>query len=415
MQHTISYYETLYAQLVLRKGVPLYPGQKLFIRTSPKTYHFAQVLAHQAYKSGCGYVFIDMMDYELQRTRLDNQNLEQLSYVPHFLTSMQHQQLAEDWAYIRIDNTEDRLELEGVDTEKLAHMQRNLRTASKTFTTSMMRHEHPWCVICAPGPVWAKQILGPKATTENLFDLLIPILRLDEPDPQKAWDDHAKFLLGLSTTLTEKRLRSLHITDSTTDTDLTLELSRDTVWIGGPKQLPSGTYYFPNIPTEEVFTVPQRLSVTGTIATTKPVTIFGSQVDGCRFTFSDGKVTSWSAQEGQVILEKFFETDEGASYMGEIALVDKHSPIAQSNQIFNSILYDENAACHFALGAGYPACFTTGKESTTDEQLHTIGCNTSALHTDFMFGSPTTRIEGITQNNERILIMENGSVHHDLL
>jgi aminopeptidase len=410
MKHSISYYEDVYARLVLEQGVSLRKGQRLLIMTSPKNYDFAQRIAKNAYQMGSDYVLTRLSDYELDATRIEYQSDAQLEYVPSFITALQHQHLAEDWAYIRIDNTEDRLALEGVDSQKLALMQRGIRKSSATLRGSLMRHEHPWCVICAPGPVWAKQILGPGACLEDLYEILIPILRLDAEDPVQAWSDHAKRLLGLSGKLTDLSIRELQITDKKTGTDVSMNLSDETIWIGGPKKLPDGTYYFPNIPTEEVFTVPQRLSVNGKIVTTKPVTIFGSQVNGCSFTFKDGQVVEFKANTGQQMLEKFFETDEGASFVGELALVDKNSPIAQSSQVFQSILYDENAACHFALGAGYPSCFTNGKQLKSDEQLRAAGCNTSSLHTDFMFGSPTTNIRGLTHEGEIIEIMTDGSI-----
>lgn len=410
MKHTVSYYEDAYARLVLSKGVNLRKGQRLLIMTSPKNYDLAQRIAKHAYQMGSDYVLIRLSDYELDAVRIEQQSDDQLEYVPAFYTAMQHQHLAEDWAYIRIDNTEDRLALEGVDSQKLALMQRGIRKSSATFRSSLMRHEHPWCVIAAPGPVWAKQILGPGAAVEDLYEILIPILRLDAEDPVQAWSDHAERLLSLSRKLSDLNIRELQITDKTTGTDVSMKLSDETIWIGGPKRLPDGTYYFPNIPTEEVFTVPQRLSVNGKIVTTKPVTIFGSHVNGCSFTFKDGQVVEYSAQKGQEMLDKFFETDEGASFVGELALVDKDSPIARSSQVFQSILYDENAACHFALGAGYPSCFIHGKQLKSDEQLRAAGCNTSSLHTDFMFGSPTTNVKGLTHEGEIIEIMVEGSI-----
>lgn len=411
MQHTLSYYETTYAKLILFKGINLREDQNIVIKTSPKTYHFAQIIAKEAYKAGAGFVHIDLQDYELDRVRIDHQDNAHLQSIPEFQTAMQFQYLAEDWAYIRIDNTEDRLSLVGVDTDKLTTFQSAIRKASTTFRKSLMRHEHAWCVVCVPGPVWAKQILGPDATVADLYEILIPILRLEEPDPIAAWDDHANRLLALSATLTDKQLETIHITDEETGTDLTLKLSKDAKWIGGPKALPNGRLYFPNIPTEEVFTVPHMLTANGIVYTTKPVTIFGSRVDGCSFTFKEGKVVDFSAAKGEDILQRFLETDEGASFIGELALVDKDTPIAQSDHIFNSILYDENAACHFALGAGYPSCLKHGKDLSSDSELKQAGCNTSVLHTDFMFGSPTTSITATTYSGEELVIMHQGSIN----
>ena len=410
MNHTVSYYESIYAKVVLHKGINLRVGQKLIVKTSPMNYRFAQIIAKEAYTIGADYVYIDLQDYALDRERMMHQNDEQLSYVPLFYQNMEQQFLAEDWAYIRIDNTEDRSELASVPTEKITVYQKAIRKSSAVFTTSMMRHEHAWCVICAPGPVWAKQVLGPEANVEDLYKVLIPILRLDEPDPLTAWEEHAEKLHMLSEELTDRDLKEIHISDSKTGTDITIGLRKEARWIGGPKNLPNGTPYFPNIPTEEIFTVPDRLTANGVVYTTKPLTIFGSRVDGCSFTFKEGKVVAYSAAEGEDILAQFLKTDDGASFLGELALVDKNTPIAKSHKIFSSILYDENAACRIALGAGYPACLKNGSELNSEEELQKAGCNTSMLHTDFMIGSPTTEITAMTYGGEKVVIMHEGSL-----
>lgn len=410
MKHSIEYYQNMYARIVIRKGVNLRPGQKLLVRTSYETYEFARLLAKEAYEAGSDYVYIEMIDYSLYRSRMEHQDEERLRYNPNFTQSMYHQFLAEDWAYIRLDNTEDRSQFDDVDADKLSILQGALREDSSLFRASMMRHEHPWCVICAPGINWARTILGEDATLEELYELLIPILRLDEEDPLAAWDEHAKNLLELSGKMTEISIRELHLTDESTGTDLYISLREQAIWIGGPKRLPSGRLYFPNIPTEEVFSVPDRLLTRGKAVTTKPVTIYGSVVTGCEFTFEEGRLVSYTAQKGQKMLEKFVSSDEGASYLGEIALVDARTPISMSERIFASILYDENAACHIALGAGYPSCLRDGKSLDSDESLLEAGCNRSVMHTDFMIGSPTMRIEAICYDGSTLTIMEDGRI-----
>lgn len=410
MKHSIEYYKNMYARIVIRKGVNLRPGQKLLVRTSYETYEFARLLAKEAYEAGSDYVYIETIDYSLYRSRMEHQDKERLQYNPNFTQSMYHQFLAEDWAYIRLDNTEDRSQFDEVDADKLAILQGALREDSSLFRASMMRHEHPWCVICAPGINWARTILGEDATIEELYELLIPILRLDEKDPLAAWDDHAKNLLELSGKMTEISIRELHLTDESTGTDLYISLREQAIWIGGPKRLPSGRLYFPNIPTEEVFSVPDRLLTRGKAVTTKPVTIYGSQVTGCEFTFEEGRLVSYKAQKGQRMLEKFVSSDAGAAYLGEIALVDVRTPISMSGKVFSSILYDENAACHIALGAGYPSCLRDGKSLDSDEKLLEAGCNRSVMHTDFMIGSPSMSIVAHCYDGSSLTIMKEGKI-----
>ncbi len=410
MKKTVLQYNNQFADIVLQKGINLKKGQSVMIKSSPLNYDFAQTLAKRAYETGAAYVLIDLQDNLLVRARIDNQDAQQLTYIPQFVRNMQYEALAEDWAYIRIDNTDDRDQLEGVDTELLSSYQGEVRKNSSTLRGSFMRHEHAWCVVCVPGPKWAKQVLGNDATVADLYEVLLPILRLDQEDPIAAWDAHARRLGVICEKLNAKKIRSFHYEDPKTGTDFTVGFSKLAVWLGGPKDLPSGRPYFPNIPTEEVFTVPERLQAEGTLVTTKPVTIFGSQVDGCRFTFKDGKVTDYSAEKGYEILKRFIETDEGAAYIGEIALVDKNTPIAMSDQTFHSILFDENAASHFALGAGYPDCLSNGKTLDSPESLRSAGCNTSMLHTDFMIGSPTMKITAETFDGNTLEIMKDGTI-----
>lgn len=406
-------FDRAYAKVVLLKGINIKNGQNILIKTSPATYDFARVIAQEAYETGAGYVKIEMDDYALLHTRLSVQDEQQRAYIPMFEKNMLNEFIAEDWAYIRIDNTEDRAALKGIEAAVLASYQQSLRDAYQVFRSYMMRHERAWCVICAPGENWARQILGEEASLDDLYGLLAPILRIDAKDPLQAWDDHAERIGEMTDRLTGLAIEHVHITDEVTKTDITIGLPKEALWMGGPKALPDGRRYFPNIPTEEVFTVPHRLTANGSINTTKPLTIFGSLVDGCSFTFEDGKVISSHAETGDEVLQQFLITDDGSRFMGELALVDSQTPIAQSGKIFSSILYDENAACHFALGAGYPSCLKHGHSLSSDAALREAGCNTSKLHTDFMFGSPTTRIQAFTRSGEAIMLMEDGKIQLD--
>ena len=396
-----------YAELIIREGINLFPQQKILIKTGPDTYSFAQLLAETAYKNGAGYEQIEIYDQKLISARVTYQEKEALSYVPQFDTLKGFQFIAEDWAYIRIDNTEDREALEQTDTDKLTIMQTAVKKATNTLFNSLMKHEHAWCVVCAPGKEWAKTVLGPQAEVEDLWEVLRKILRLDTENPVKTWKEHTEKLTDRCKKLTSLQLSALHITDA--GTDITVGLRPEAIWIGGPEVLPNGRVFSPNIPTEEVFTVPDRLSVTGTLTTTRPVEVLGNTVEGACITLEHGKVINATAKTGEKILQKYFSIDEGASYTGEIALVDASSPIAESRHIFSSILYDENAACHIAFGAGYPTCLTQGNMLKSTEELLEAGCNVSLVHTDFMIGSPTTRVTGKTITGEEIEIMKNGS------
>ncbi|NCB03155.1 MAG: aminopeptidase, partial [Spirochaetia bacterium] len=203
-------------------------------------------------------------------------------------------------------------------------------------------------------------------------------------------------------TLNALNLRSLHLKSAITD--VSIGLSEYHSFEGGGETTTKGHPFYPNIPTEEVFTTPIKDSVNGLITTTKPVSLLDSLVENVRLVFNNGKVVEARAEVGNDVLQQYLEIDEGARYIGEIALVDQRSPISQANTIFHSILYDENASCHFALGAGYPTCLNLPQGLSLEE----AGCNQSLVHTDFMFGSDDMSVIGIDRENKEHVIMKEG-------
>lgn len=395
-----------YADLILTSGVCLYHGQSLQIKAGPEAYWFAQILAEKAYEKGALLVRIEIDDLRLVKKRTDVQNKEMLSDVPDFSKQIDYEMMVKDWAYIRIDNTEDRHWLEDANADQLAIYKSALSRAGTHYRNSRMRHEHPWCVIALPGPRWAKAVLGEEAETADLWKVVAPILKLDTSNPAQAWQDHADTLLKRGQKLQDLKITSLHFKSA--KTDFTVGFTKEHLWAGGGDPLPNGTWFLPNIPTEEVFTTPDRLTASGVIATTKPVSVMDSLVEDAVFTFKQGKVIECKARVGQAVMDKFLAMDEGASFLGEIALVDENSPIAQSGKVFGSILYDENASCHIALGAGYPSCLKNADKLSNEELLREAGCNTSMVHTDFMVGSPDMDITATTESGNKVQIMQGG-------
>ncbi|MGI6432807.1 MAG: aminopeptidase [Sphaerochaetaceae bacterium] len=403
---SIENISTLYADLVIETGVGLYKGQSLLIKTGPAHYWFAQKLAESAYAKGALHVKIDTDDYRLLKARLAAQSDEEITNVPDYSTAIDYEMMAKDWAYVRIDNTADRFYLSDCDADKLSSYRGALSKAGHVYMQSRMRHEHPWCVICVPDEVWATDVLGKTASVAQLWDLLVPILKLDQKDPSQAWKDHSNALATRGTTLDTMQIKNLHFTSA--KTDFTVGFTPQSRWMGGGDPLPNGSWFLANIPTEEIFTTPDRLSASGYVETTRPVSVMGSQCEGIRLEFDEGKVISCTAQKGQEVMDRFLTIDEGARYLGEVALVDETSPIAQSKQIFHSILYDENASCHLALGAGYPSCLAHAQQLNTPEKLLQARCNQSLVHTDFMIGSLDMRIEATTYEDKKVIIMDKG-------
>ncbi len=397
----------IYARIVISSGINLRKGQCLRINCSGDNYHFARILGQEAYKLGAKYVQINIGDNHLLLSRLENQNGDDLDYTPHFMVNMGLEQLADDWAIIRIDNTEEIDTLDNVDPEKLGRFNKNIRKKMNFVSKSLMRDEHPWCVIAVPGPKWAESVLGAGATEDQLWEILKPILRLDKEDPVEAWNEHNNNLHRRCREFNNLQFDSVRFESE--GTDLTIGLSKRSIWCGGPMPLTSGRLYNANIPSEEIYTTPDWRRTEGVVKITKPVKVLEKLVLGAEFTFKQGKVVSFKADQGEEVLKEYFEVDKGASYLGEVALVQNDSPISNSGKIFNSILFDENASCHIALGGGYPTCLSNSQELDSDDKLIDAGCNVSLEHTDFMIGSETTTLTAFTKDGKEIVIMKEGN------
>jgi len=396
-----------YAEIVLTRGVNLRKGQNLMIVCNSGNYGFARELAVEAYRLGAGFVDVSVDDNYITKARLAAQEGESLDYVPNYAVTRGHQMLSEDWARIRIDSTEEQDVLGDADPDRLGQLTRAGRKALKFVSRSLMNDEHSWCVICAPGPEWARMVLGPDATAEDLWETLKPILRLDGDNPSAAWEDHGWTLKERCRLLNELHLDTLRF--QAEGTDLTIGLNRISLWDGGPSELPDGRPFLPNMPTEEVFTTPDFSRTDGTVRVTKPLRVMESPVEGAWFRFEKGKVVDFGADRGRDVLAKYLDMDEGARFLGEVALVDESSPIAASGHLFGSILYDENASCHIALGGGYPTCLDLPAGTGSDEDLKKAGCNISLVHTDFMIGSKDLSVTGKTFDGKETVIIRNGS------
>lgn len=396
-----------YAQVVLSSGINLKQGQCLKINCGAEHYHFARIVAREAYNMGALYVHINIEDNHLLESRLRNQEGDDLEYMPHFMINYGQEMLVHDWAVLRIDNTEEIDVLADADADKLSRCKKSTRSKLRFISKSLMSDEHPWCVIGFPGPKWAKAVLGEDASENDLWDVLKPILRLDNEDPVQAWDEHNRSL--------HKRCEEYNhmtfdrIRFQSEGTDLTVGLSEKSIWCGGPTPLPSGRMFNANIPSEEIYTTPDWRRTEGRVKITKPVTVLEKQVHGAEFVFKEGKVVNFRADKGAEILKEYLETDDGAAYLGEVALVQSDSPISNSGKIFHSILFDENASCHIALGAGYPTCLSGHEKLDTEAKLKDAGCNDSLVHTDFMIGAADTSITVYTRDGREMVIMKEGN------
>jgi aminopeptidase len=401
-----------YADLLVSR-VGLQAGQNLLIRTEPVHYELAGIIAEAAYKHGAQYVEISSNDIEKMhgyRARIENSKEEYLSYLPNYKIETWKEMVKDKWALIALKGEEDPDFLAGLDQARNSVVIKTFADAGKPFRKATMNDEIQWLVAFAPSEKMAGKIMdmpAGKDAQEKLWEVLKPILLLDKDDPASEWRKKGQELKKRSATLTDKKLKEVHFKGP--GTDLTIGLAEQAQWMGGPSATPDGVEFSPNIPTEEVFTTPDYRIAEGRVQITRPVLVpvIGKMIYGAWLVFQNGEVVEWGADEGKDVLDTYFELDPQAKFLGELALVDSNSPIYQADRTFYNILFDENASCHIALGAGYPGGFK-GADVMSDEELMKNGVNVAKVHTDFMIGSPEVDVTGTTYSGEKVEIIKDG-------
>lgn len=362
-------------------------------------------LAAEAYARGAAQVRLEYDDVRLSRIRVDRSPDEYLDEVSELLKRDAEILVRERWTMLRIAGYEDAAAMEGADHARLTRIQRARSRALQVLRDAQMASHIPWCVISSPTEAWARTVLGPGGTVERLWEVLVPILRLDASRPEEALRTHMDGLVARARLLNGRSLRSLHFQGP--GTDLRVALSADSRWLGGGDATPDGHAFLPNIPSEEVFATPDFRGTEGTVSMTRRARIHGVVVEGVRLSFRAGVVASCSAERGAEALERFLETDAGARRLGEVALVDTASPIWKSGVVFDSMLLDENAACHIALGAGYDPGFE-GAEGLSESEKAKRGFNTSFVHEDFMIGSEEVSVTGTDAAGREVPVIVKG-------
>jgi aminopeptidase len=393
-----------YADLLLQVGLNLQPGQNLMIGGEPVHWDFVNVLSKRAYELGARYVDTMLVHPEFSKMRIQHSPEDYLSYFPSYVKAKYSGMVEESFASIRLEGSAFPDLFQDVDQDRNAILIKARNEVLSPFRAAAMSGQVAWCVAGLPTDAWAERVLG-TADADALWETLIPILRLDQEDPIATWKGLAEALQRRSNSLNAQHLTRLHF--QAPGTDLSVALLEKGSWCGGSIVKPDGEAFVPNLPTEEVFTSPDYRLTSGRAQVTRPVEVLGHEVVGAWFEFVDGVVVDFGADEGQARLEKFFEIDPRAKSLGEIALVDGSSPIFKSGHIFHSILYDENAACHMALGSSYADTFENGPAMSESERYE-AGLNQAILHTDFMIGSEAITVTGYDADGKAIPIIIDG-------
>jgi len=396
-----------YADIIVNTAINLQEGKPLLIRTEIAQRKFAKALAEAAYCRGASLVSMQYSDPELKRLRIDEAlNDKYLDFVPSHIKNMYDCYLNDGWSTISLRGPEFPDIMEGADSARVGKLSRAVSMASRNFLKGISANRIAWNVCLHPTEAWAAKVLGSAEDWERrIWEVLIPILRLDTDDPAETWLAHDTELKRRSAHMNRARYDKIHF--SGPDTDLYVGMAPNRIFAGGRCTNKMGVDFFPNIPTEEIFSTPDHTRTEGVVKTTRPVEVLGTQVTGAWFRFRSGRVIEFGADTNREILAQYLDFDEGASALGEVALVDVNSPIFRSGRIFCNILFDENATCHIALGNGYTDCIENGTEMSDDE-LRDTRCNSSLVHTDFMIGSEDISVTGIRKNGTEEQIIEHG-------
>ncbi|WP_297421237.1 aminopeptidase [Clostridium sp.] len=396
-----------YAQLIIKTGINLQDKQQLLISSPIECADFARIMAEKAYEAGAINVIVDYNDEELSLIKYNKAPMESFEKEPTYAALSREQLIKEKTAFISISARDPEL-LSKVDPIKISTLAKTSSKAMKTVSTSMMSNEVQWCVVSIPTKGWAKKVFPDVSETEaveKLWDSIFSIVRVDKESPVSAWNEHLTNLKNRREYLNEKNFKYLYYKSE--GTDLTIELPEGHLWLSGEEYSKDGIKFVANMPTEEVFTLPKRDGVNGFVTSKKPLNYGGNVIDNFKLTFKDGKIIDFSAEKGEEILKGLLDTDEGARYLGEVALVGYNSPISNSGLIFYNTLFDENASCHLAFGKAYPSCLKDS-ENMSEEELKENGVNDSLTHVDFMIGCAELEIIGETADGEIIPVFKNG-------
>ena len=398
-----------YARLAVRKGVNLKKGQGCAIYAQVEQHEFAEMVAEEAYRAGAKWVQVFWQDQAVRKLDLRHQTVTQLSRVEEWEKVQQQMFVDQLPARIHI-SSEDPDGLKGVSVPKMQKAQAARSTVLRPYRKAI-DNKHQWTIIAVPSKKWAKKVFpGVRASVaeEKLWEAILQTVRVTpDNDPEAAWDQHNATLQEKSGKLNALDLDYLHYT-APNGTDFKCWLIPGAKWGGGGATILDGTFYNPNMPTEEVFTSPLKGKCEGTLVSTMPLSYQGNLIDQFSITFENGRAVSCKARQGQELLEKMLHMDEGASMLGELALVPHDSPVSNTGILFYNTLFDENAACHVALGFGFPEC-VEGFESMTDQELQEKGVNDSIIHVDFMIGSKDLDITGYTRDGKAVQIFKNGN------
>lgn len=396
-----------YATLLLKRCLCLDKVRPLVVTAPIRSIDFVEVLVHTAYKMGITDIYFDWNDDNLKHEQLLHLSDDDLLKSPFWNKAIYDEYAKKDAAFLMLYSDDIDL-MSDIPEEKITITSRQYRNSRPLFKQRQRTDEIPWCIALVPTPGYAKKVFPNSATpVEDAWDAIFKCCLIYEENPIAVWDEKIRRTQNKCDILNKLQFKYLHYTNGL-GTDLTIELPKNHIWSGAGKENKGGLPLIVNMPSEEVFTSPKYDSVNGIVYSARPLVYSGVLINNFSFEFKDGKIIDIKAESGQETLENMVSTDEGACYLGEVALVDYDSPISNMNIVFYETLYDENASCHLAIGDSFPTCLENGENMNVDE-LKEHGLNHSLVHTDFMIGTSDLKIVGTTFDGKELTVFENGN------
>lgn len=399
-----------YADLLISHGLNVQPGQ--LVNLVGEWFHrdLLLKLVQAAYKKGAKYVNVDFVDPLHTKIRVENSQSEDfLNFVPKFVPSKYDELVDTHGANLRLVGSEDPDCLTDLPPKPVNQVRLHISKALKRFyQEGVGKSQVQWTVAAAATPKWAKKIFPELSETRALAKLwteIFKICRVDKPNYLQLWQKHANLLKKRGQKLTDLRIKTLHFTGP--GTDFKVFLSPKAIFVGGNSKSPRNCQFEANIPTEECFTTPDCRLTEGHVRVTRPFFVNGVLVEGLELTFKQGKITDFHAKRGKETFQAYIDSDKGGRSLGEVALVGIDSPVYKSGRVFQEILYDENAACHIAVGFAYHFCLENGGNLNAEE-LKALGYNESHIHTDMMISSEEVDVKALTYDGKEIPLIKKG-------
>ena len=395
------------AEVAVHVGLGLGAGQQLVMTATLDAVPLVRLITEHAYKAGATLVTTLLGDEESTLLRYRHAPDSSFDVAASWLYEGMAQAYRSGAARLAVAGGNPAL-LSGEDPEKVSRANRATSKAYRPAMELITRHDINWTIVSCATPAWAAAVfpgLPQDQAIARLWEAIFAASRADQPDPVAAWKAHDAKLHARADRMNQSRYAALHFKGP--GTDLNVGLADDHVWLGGGTMAGNGRYCVPNMPTEEVFTTPHKDRVEGHVTSTKPLSHQGTMIEGIAVRFEAGRIVEAHAERGEQVLQRMIETDDGGRRLGEVSLVPHSSPIASSGLLFNNTLFDENAACHIALGQAYSNCVKNG-DKLSPEELAARGANESLIHVDWMIGSNKIDVDGLATDGKAEPVMRKG-------